>query len=124
MVLPLNIPDELSGRATRVMIDHGRQFANRLAITGLSVTEVVVGLTFHGIVAIREFFVGWASAPRPQSGQLPHLVAVPVRAIDTLDYALRKASGSVGRVVQAVESPLRRALEASANRIAIQVDRG
>jgi hypothetical protein len=124
MAPPLSTPHGASGGATLVIIDHGRWFTNRLAITGLSVTTVVVGLAFHGIAAIHGFFVGWASVPRPRPGSLPHLVAVPVWAIDTLDHALRRVSGSIGGVVHATESPLRRVLEASADRIVSLGGRG
>lgn len=124
MAPPLSIPHGLGGRATRGIADQGRQFATRLVITRLSVEAIVIGLAFHGVAAIRKFFIGWASVPRPQPGPLPRLVEVPIRTIDTLDRALRRASGSVGRVVHAVESPLRHALEVSANRIMIFGGRG
>jgi hypothetical protein len=124
MAPPLSAPHGSSDGAMRVMINHGRQLSTRLGITGLSAAAIVVGLAFHAIVAVRKFFIGWATLPRRQPGPLPSLVAAPVWVIDALDGALRRVSGSVGRVFHTVESPLRRALAVSANRIVALEGRG
>ena len=117
MAPPLSALHGTSDGAIRVMINHGRRLRTRLGVTGLSAAAVVIGFAFYAIVAIHRFFIGWASFPRPQPGPLPRLVATPVRVIDAFDGALRRASGSVGRVFHAIESPLRRALEVSVDRV-------
>ena len=117
MAPPLNIPHGLGGGAVRIMVDQWRRFAARLVISGLLVAVIVVGFAFHLVVAIRKLLIGWSSVPRPLPGPLPRLVAVPVRVIDTLERTVRRVAGSAGRTVHAVETPLRRAVDLSADRI-------
>ena len=100
------------------MIDQWRRFVARLFITGLSSAYLVIRLALHGIAAISGFFNTWPSTPRSSSGSLPSLAAAPVRVIDGFDRGLRRATRPTGRVLHAAQSPLQRALETLANRIA------
>ncbi len=108
----LRIPHGASGGATGVLRVHGRRITNLLAGIGLGGVAIVTSMAFHVVAALRIFFDGWATAPRPQPDILLPIVSGAVRVIDGFDRALRTASGLFARAFGAVEVPLRSAVVA------------